>query len=432
MCFYATNVVDLLLVAAAPGDACGAETGEAPGRASSNAANTCTSGGGKKRQRHEMAFTFRSTLPDDAPPSASTATARYFYSAVVCIETGPYEGDETILMQAPFAVTQCPSGGISIGALSDGHNSLGARVKVGTLEVKSRCNRNADTNANADTTSVGGGGQDDNPKVTNAIQPPCYVPPTEWHQPAKLSVDRDFGLCSTAGGSSDVKSLRIVNQDGIPCCVLTLVGTTTMRPGGRAMIRCDFAKDVVLRRRSPTAADDDGVDSEKNSPASLLPCYRVSAILHGEEYALNEDGTSRRTRSYAFDSSHVRVEPGCTDSVSLDICLPLGCPISMHSDLVKVVTTCKIVLTVKKYVSSASSETGGSSEGAGNQYDFLTLEMPCNVVHGFDEEDDEVEGKDDGVARRHLAGADSHGDGSFAVGDIMKDLKVLAMSASKH
>lgn len=303
--------------------------------------------------------------------------------------------------------------------MSDGHNSLGARVKVGSLEVMSRCNAGSVDDEARDHT-------------TTAIQPICYVPPTEWHQPAKLSVDRDFGLCSTAGGSSDVKSLRIVNQDGIPCCVLTLVGTTTMRPGGAAMIRCDFAEDVVLRRKSSTAEGDD-VNSGNTSSVSLLPCYRVSAFLHGEEYALNEDGTSRRTRSYAFDSSHVRVEPGCTDSVSLGICLPLGCPISMHTDLVKVVTTCKIVLTVTKYVSTASSETGGnSSEGASNQYDFLTLEMPCNVVHGFDEDEEEDEGKGDLAQRRHIVGTDSHADRSFAVCDIMKDLKVLAMSAATH
>ena len=411
VCFYATNVADLLAA------------GSAEAGASSGAAR---SGGKKKqkRQRQEMAFTFRSTLPDDAPPSVSTATARYFYSAVVCIETGPYEGDEIIVIQAPFAVTQSASG--SIGTLSDGQNSLGARVKVGSLEVLSRCNPNANGNANA-----GGAAAEVGDHTSTAIQPICYVPPTEWHQPAKLSVDRDFGLCSTAGGSSDVKSLRIVNQDGIPCCVLTLVGTTTMRPGGTAMIRCDFAEDVVLRRRSSTA-EGDGVGSEKNSSTSVLPCFRVSAFLHAEEYALNEDGTSQRTRSYAFDSSHVRVEPGCTDSVSLGVCLPLGCPISMHTDLVKVVTSCKIVLTVKKYVSTTSSETGSSSEGASsNQYDFLTLEMPCNVVHGFDEDEEEVEGKDEDAARRH-AGIGSHADRSFAVADIMKDLRVLAMSAASH
>ena len=421
VCFYATNVVDLLAAA-------GGGNGSGSGSAKDTDADAARPGGKKKRQRQEMAFTFRSTLPDDAPPSVSTATARYFYSAVVCIETGPYEGDDTILVQAPFAVTQCSSSGGSIATTmsSDGHNSLGARVKVGTLEVLSRGNA-----AGSDDDEAG-----DHTTTGTAIQPICYIPPTEFHQPAKLSVDRDFGLCATARGSSDVKSLRIANQDGIPCCVLTLVGATTMRPGGAAMILCDFAEDVVLRRRKSSTAEGDGVDtssSEKDSPTSLLPCYRVSAFLHGEEYALNEDGTSRRTRSFAFDSKHVRVEPGCTDSVSLDICLPLSCPISMHTDLVKVVTACKIVLTVKKYVSTASSESSGdsSSEGASNQYDFLTLQMPCNVVHGFDEDDEEAEGKDDLAERRHVVGADSHEDRSFAVCDIMKDLKVLAMSATQ-
>ena len=422
VCFYATNVVDLL----AAGGAGGVSSSPGPG------ANADASG--KKRQRHQMAFTFRSTLPDDAPPSSSTATARYFYSAVVCIETGPYEGDDTVLVQAPFAVTQGPSSRVVVS----GHDSLGARVKVGTLEVLSRCSARAAEDAKDKEADDDDG---DVPMQITTIQPPCYVPPTEWHRPAKLAVDRDFGLCSRpmpmggGGRSSDVKSLRIVNEDGIPCCVLTLVGTATMRPGGRAVIRCDFAEDVLLRtgkRSSSVVGDDeDGQNGRRSSSTDrLLPCYRVSAFLRGEECALNEDGTSRRTRSYAFDASHVRVEPGCTDSVSLNVGLPLSCPISMHTDLVKVATTCKIVLTVKKDVSPGS---GGSnnSEGA-NQYDFLTLEMPCEVVHGFGEEEEDAdagEHKHDGVAliRRHPVG---DGGSNFAVGDIMTDLKVLTMSAA--
>ena len=210
-----------------------------------------------------------------------------------------------------------------------------------------------------------------------------------------------------------------------------------MRPGGRALIRCDFAEDAVLRtgKRSSSAVGDDEEEqnsSRRSSPSTdrLLPCYRVSAFLRGEECALNEDGTSRRTRSYAFDAAHVRVEPGCTDSVSLNVGLPLSCPISMHTDLVKVATTCKIVLTVKKNVSPSSG--GGGGETANDQYDFLTLEMPCEVVHGFGEEDEDTdagERKDDGVAhiRQHPVG---DGGSNFAVGDIMTDLKVLTMSAA--
>ena len=422
VCFYATNVVDLL---AAGGGGVGSSSG--PG-ANANAR--------KKRQRHQMAFTFRSTLPDDAPPSASTATARYFYSAVVCIETGPYEGDDTVLVQAPFAVTQGPSSRVVVS----GHDSLGARVKVGTLEVLSRCSARAAEDVNDKVKDDG-----DVPMQITTIQPPCYVPPTEWHRPAKLAVDRDFGLCSRpmsmvgGGRSSDVKSLRIVNEDGIPCCVLTLVGTATMRPGGRAVIRCDFAEDVLLRtgkRSSSVVGDDEDEQNSRRSSSTdrLLPCYRVSAFLRGEECALNEDGTSRRTRSYAFDAHHVRVEPGCTDSVSLNVGLPLSCPISMHTDLVKVATTCKIVLTVKKDDSPASGRGGSETAGGNNsgQYDFLTLEMPCEVVHGFGEEEEDAdagERKNDGVIpiRRHPVG---DGGSNFAVGDIMTDLKVLTMSAA--
>ena len=369
----------------------------------------------QQHQQQYLAFTFRSKLPDDAPPSAATASARYFYSAVLCVEMGPYESDPTIVIQTPFEVAHSRA---NIGMGNDNNTSSfkgiqsGGRVKVGTLHAISH---------------------------PNGL--PCYVSPTDWNQPAKLSVDRDFGTCSRTTGT-DVRSLRVTDQNGCPCCVLTLVGASVMRPGGRAEIRCDFDEEVILRRESHSMTYDDNEDAAEkdDSPPRILPCYRVSVLLQGEEIALNEDGTSRRTRSYAFDAKHALVEPGCTDSVSLGVRLPLDCPISIHTDLVKVTSTCKIVLTVKK------NAQGGDATPGGSKYDFLTLEVPCVVQHdafGNDDEQEDMlqERGTGGNDTAHLLGYCLHTGkdgqeykdgptswrGDFFADDIMNDLKMLSM-----
>mmetsp|Transcript_5433 Transcript_5433/g.11825 ORF Transcript_5433/g.11825 Transcript_5433/m.11825 type:complete len:605 (-) Transcript_5433:157-1971(-) len=452
VCFYASNVVDLIgkgctlvdrpehigeygtmssdnyACYASPGRDSKAADAEEGGEDKDkdvgermNTSNTSVQANADGRQRQQnhrqqyLAFTFRSKLPDDAPPSAATASARYFYSAVLCVEMGPYESDPTIVIQTPFEVVHSRAN-IGMGHNHDTSSSKGVqsggRVKVGTLHA-----------------------------ISHPSGLPCYVSPTDWNQPAKISVDRDFGTCSRTTGT-DVRSLRVTDQNGCPCCVLTLVGASVMRPGGRVEIRCDFDEEVILRRgsRSKTYDDNEDAAEEDDSPPRILPCYRVSVLLQGEEIALNEDGTSRRTRSYAFDAKHALVEPGCTDAVSLGARLPLDCPISIHTDLVRVTTTCKIVLTVKKNAQGADATPGGS------KYDFLTLEVPCVVQHDAFGNDDEQE---DMMQERGTGGNDAadllgycwHTEkdgqeckdgstswrGDFFADDIMNDLKMLSM-----
>ena len=58
-----------------------------------------------------LAYTFRTTLPADVPPATSTASVRYFYSAVLCIESSsdPYDNDEMIVVYVPFEVVASSS-----------------------------------------------------------------------------------------------------------------------------------------------------------------------------------------------------------------------------------------------------------------------------------------------------------------------------------
>ena len=173
-----------------------------------------------------------------------------------------------------------------------------------------------------------------------------------------------------------MRSLRVADQDGAPCCVLTLVGLRTMRPGSAGIVSFDFSEDVVLG-----GGDGDG---------PLLPCYRVSATLGAEEVAYDATSSaSRRIRALTLSEDSADVEPGCTDSVSLTVRLPLDAPVTLSTDLVGVRTECRIEMLVRR--PEMASE------------DVLALEVPCRVVGDGVEEEERVE-LEGGVSRGRRAG----------------------------
>ena len=141
------------------------------------------------------------------------------------------------------------------------------------------------------------------------------------------------------------------------------------------------------------------------------------------------------------------MKPGCTDSVSLGVYLPLDCPVTFYTDLVRVTTTCKIVLMVKKNVRSGEDAT---TTRGGSKYDFLTLEVPYAVLQGAfgsdngEEESDMMHLNESGDSDAHYlgygwvkkqdgnAGKESKNDvtswrGDFVADDIMNDLKMISM-----
>lgn len=145
-----------------------------------------------------------------------------------------------------------------------------------------------------------------------------------------------------------------------------------MRPGSAGIVSFDFSEDVVLG-----GGDGDG---------PLLPCYRVSATLGAEEVAYDATSSaSRRIRALTLSEDSADVEPGCTDSVSLTVRLPLDAPVTLSTDLVGVRTECRIEMLVRR--PEMASE------------DVLALEVPCRVVGDGVEEEERVELEEGGGYR---------------------------------
>lgn len=282
------------------------------------------------------------------------------------------------VVQAPFMVLSSLGGKATEGSLASA-----GRVKLGTCLA-----------------------------VAHSVGLPCHISATELNRPTgQITVNRHVGLLSAA---RDVQTLRVADQDGTLCCVLTVMGASIMSPGSRLLLQFDFPQDRHVH------------DDEMSEMASKwLPCYQVSASLEGEELVINEDGTRHRARKYMFGGAHELVESGYTDRVSLSLCLPLDCPYTIQTDLLKVKVWCKVELTIDQ------------SDGQG--YSNLRLDLPCEVVHSPTADEMETDDADDmsGVigleelvfgkdAINDSTEADTQAPQNFKTNDIMNDLKVLS------
>ena len=232
---------------------------------------------------------------------------------------------------------------------------------------------------------------------------PCHVTATDLHRPkGTTTVNRNANLLATVA-SGNVQTLRIADPDGEPCCILTALGSQVMNPGGHLLLQFDF-------------------------PSSWVPCHQVSACLQGEEIALYEDGSTNKTKTFLFDMAYEVVESGCTERVSLSLHLPLDCPCTVFTDLVKVTVQCRIDIAVEK------------SDGG---YSNLQFHLPCRVAHSPTADETNEEDFDEDVSATPLDeivfGAealsliekDSTKAGSFVTRDIRKDLKVLSLQMVK-
>jgi hypothetical protein len=151
----------------------------------------------------------------------------------------------------------------------------------------------------------------------------------------------------------------------------------------------------------------------------------VSACLQGEEIALYEDGSTNKTRTLLLDTAYEMVESGYTERVSLSLYLPLDCPCTILTDLVKMSVQCRIDLACEK------------AEGG---YSNLQFHLPIKVAHsptadeanGNDFDDEDVTGTplDEmvfGTEALSLIEKDPLKPSSFVTRDIRKDLKVLSL-----
>lgn len=175
--------------------------------------------------------------------------------------------------------------------------------------------------------------------------------------------------------TADIRSVRVTNQEGIPCCILTIVGAKVMIPGGKILLQFHFEPEVIYGVRDNNDLDEHDFANDYDA-SELLPCLQIGTCLYGEELAVNSNENKKvKTRSYIFDTAHSLIEPGCNDTVAMTLSLPMDCPCTLKTDLAEMNIFCKIELTV--------DDTRGGAKQSKKHYEILRLELPCDVVHTF-------------------------------------------------
>jgi len=282
-------------------------------------------------------FTFRTDLPEDLPPSANATCVRYFYSAVLVVQT---MDKKVIVFQAPFTVAASPLPKVklenSANATADFPPSQ-TKIRVGTIYA-----------------------------INHKTPFPLRISPTSEIEPSRVCVHPN----NCGWDTQNVRTIPLEDH-GHKCCFLTIVGGKVMYPGDKILLQFDFL----------------GKEDFSNNVAQLrLPCHQVSACLYGEEKAIGIDGiTKTRTRYNVFDTGSIEVEHGFTESVSLSLLLPLDCPVTLKTDLVEATLSCRIDVTVCNVGTLSEEDQDDSHETAidSKDYKFLTVEFPCQVVqHG--------------------------------------------------
>jgi hypothetical protein len=330
-----------------------------------------------------MNFTFKADLPNDLPPTANASSARYFYSVVLVAET--IEGHVEVY-QAPFTVVTPKKMLLDIMNTKHNNDQLPApqqtQIRIGTIHA-----------------------------IAHPTLCPISLSSTYAAEPWRTSVQR-------VNGGWDPNSVRsiVMEESGYKCAILTIVGGVVMVPGEKVMLRFDFVQ------------DDESVVSDDGSACLVkrdnLPCHMVSACLQGEENALGVTGSKTRSRSYMFDTTYAHVDPECTRSVSLNLSLPLDCPITLNTDLVKIEINCRVDMTVKMPNSEA--------------FKFLTVQFPCQVVSNLalEREVDEDSNLSDGfiekIMEHRRTDENIKNCNKVICPDVLDDLSMLSMHITHH
>jgi len=287
---------------------------------------------------------------------------RYFYSVVVACQPSQ-KGAERLVLSIPFTVwtpfhaSVAPPAFPSLSASPTPNSTTNSgRVKLGTCQA-----------------------------VAHSVGLPFHATIDEIREPlGKVAVN------NPRSNFQDVKTVRISNSQGHPCCLLTAVGMTRMYPGQRLNIFLDF----------PLQQSEEKYDEQQ----IWVPCHKVSCQLQGIEWALREDHQIKhRARFREFDEYEEDVYFG-------------------YTDLVKTETKCILNLTVEK-------------ARAQNQKENLRLELPIEVVHGptvmelrlLEEDDPGPTLQELLTPKGHVPETDWRKPASFQTKDVHQDLKTLAV-----
>ena len=230
---------------------------------------------------------------------------------------------------------------------------------------------------------------------------------------------------------------KIQDSNGGLCGWMTLVGFGgPLSPSTRLAVCVEF----------PNFYSDESVSTR------IIGCYRVCCGLVGEEYAICETNVAatsnsigrttdnppssttvkRKTRSYVFDSAYEMVEFGHTDRISMDLLLPSHCPVTVKTDLVEVTVTLKVEFTVDR-TSVTPDDIGenSSNEKDSSELGVIRLDLPCEVVHSGiglneDPEDNEEEEERNMSSTAFSRGGNNNKEDIFEESDL-SDLNVLSL-----
>mmetsp|Transcript_19510 Transcript_19510/g.29350 ORF Transcript_19510/g.29350 Transcript_19510/m.29350 type:complete len:524 (+) Transcript_19510:58-1629(+) len=329
-----------------------------------------------------LIVTFRANLPINLPPTSSFTCCRYSYAVVVRAETN----DGVVLCRSvPFHVVSTPI-----------------------------------TNRIAPQTNS-----------TVLKQGICYAMAHSSGFPCHLTADdfeRPLGQTTIASTASimtqlslhqqrDLKTMRISDPQGQPCCILRVIGASCMVPGGTLLLQFDFS----------------------NSTGNVaVPCHQVSACLEGHEWAIHRSSSMakpirRKTRTLLLDANHEVLDAGCTECVTLSLSLPLDCPVTISNDLVQLSIKCRADLTIEQEMNKSKKA-----------FTNLRLDLPVIVVNTTRiEEENEEEFKDTSFEldaeqkqlfpdTNNATEEDVTHPSNFPIEDIHKELRTLSIILFEH
>ncbi len=334
-------------------------------------------GNGEKKEddpihRDIIAFTFRVDIPEDLPHSVHATTCRYFYSANVLIKTATQQR----VVKRNFRVVSSTT---TLAAQYQA-NPTGTRVKFGNCLGLAH---------------------------SNGL--PCHLSVTEIHRPkGQLVVVQNHCLVMQYKRNNDVQTLQVTNTLGKPVCLFTIIGSQSLCPGSCIHLQWDFPKDQT----------DDWV-----------PCHQVCACLKGEEFAIHEDESKKRTQAFLFDTCHEWVDPGITDRVSKTLWLSSSgdggngteAPCDLKTDVMEVSTWCQVDITV-----------GGENKEGESRFQNLSLQIPCrvNLRNSTNDEQEEHEMMEQQVESLNEL-LDIPENTAFPTNDIRSDLKTLSLAINE-
>jgi len=323
-----------------------------------------------------LIVTFRSNLPINLPPTLSFTCCRYSYAVVVRAETND-------------GIVLCRSEPVKI--VSTFNTNIMAPTTTTTNLKQGICRAKAHSSGF-----------------------PCHVTADDFERPWGQTTVASSATLSSLHKQRDLKTMRISDPLGQPCCILTVIGSSCMVPGGTLLLQFDFS----------------------NIKGNItVPCHQISACLEGEEWAIHRSSSStkpvrRKTRTLLLDANHEVLDAGCTECVTLSLSLPLDCPVTLSNDLVQVSIQCRADLTIEQIKNKKSKV-----------FTNLRLDLPITVVHTsrMDEEDFDETAEVLDVEQNQLFPDtnDSMEEDvtlpyNFSTRDIHKELKTLSLLLFEH